>query len=151
MRRHNRIFNFHQLIKLLFTPKQLQVCAMENEALTKQRELTGSACVIHKGELFRHDQYPKGRLSNPHSTLLNQFDECVVQRRELNRLQHKVSEYLTYKMFKNPNDKVWKYIPDSVHSWLGAEYKGKVSDDIPDWFTQLCAELLLLRMIYAND
>lgn len=151
MKRRSNTPHFHQLIKLLFTPKQLQVCAMVNEVLTKQRELTGSAYVIHKGELFRHDQYPKDCLSISHSTLLSQFDDCVAQTKELNRLQQKVSEYLAYKMYKHPNDKLWKYIPASVHSWLGAEYKGKVSDDIPDWFTQLCAELLLLRMIYAND
>lgn len=151
MKRRSNTPHFHQLIKLLFTPKQLQVCAMVNEALTKQRKLTGSAYVIHKGEILRHEQYPKDHLSNPHSTLLSQFDDCVAQHRELNKLEHKVSEYLAYKMYKHPNDKLWKYIPASVHSWLGAEYKGKVSDDIPDWFTQLCAELLLLRMIYAND
>lgn len=150
MKRRSSI-NIFNLVKRLFVPKWLQVRTLVDELLIKQRELTGSAYVIYKGELFRHEKYPKDHLSNPHSTLLSQFDECVVQRKELNKLQHKVSDYLAYKMFKNPNDKLWKYIPVSVHSWLGAEYKGKVSNDIPDWFTQLCAELLLLRMIYAND
>lgn len=151
MKRRSNTPHFHQLIKLLFTPKQLQITAQVNDVLIKQRKLTGSAYVIHKGIIYHHDQYPRDRLSTPHTSLISEFDECVVQTKELNKLQHKVSEYLAYKMFKNPNDKLWKYIPDSVHSWLGAEYKGKVSDDIPDWFTQLCAELLLLRMIYAND
>lgn len=150
MKRRSSI-NIFNLVKRLFVPKELQVKTLVVEVLVKQRELTGSACVIYKGELFRHEQYPKDRLGNPHSTLLSQFDECVAQTKELNKLQQRVSEYLSYSLFKHPTDNVWKYVPTSVHSWLGAEYKGKVSDDIPDWFTQLCAELLLLRMIYAND
>ena len=150
MRRRGRL-NLFNLIERLFIPKWLQVRTLVNDTLIKQRELTGSAHVIYKGELFCHRQYLMDRLSNPHSTLLNQFDDCVAQRKELDRLQQRVSEYLSYSLFKHPNDDVYKYIPVSAHSWLRVEYKGKVSDDIPDWFTQLCAELQLLRIIYAND
>lgn len=151
MKPSNRLFNFYLLIVKLFAPKQAQLSALINDTLIKQRALTGSACVIYRGELFRHEQYPKDRLSTPHETLIAQFDECVVQTRELSKLRYRVHEYLSYMLYKYPTDRVWKFIPESVHSWLEASYKGKVSDDIPDWFTQLCAELLLLRMIYAND
>lgn len=151
MRPHNRLFNFHLLIVKLFAPKQAQLSALINDTLIRQRNLTGSAYIIYKGEVFQHSDYPKDYLSVPHESLIAQFDECVVQIREFYKLRQRVHEYLSYMLYKYPAERVWKFIPESVHSWLEAEYKGKVSDDIPDWFNQLCAELLLLRIIYAND
>ena len=151
MRTSNRLFNFHFLVRELFAPKQAQLSALINDTLIKQRNLTGSAYTIYKGKVFQHSDYPKDHLSVPHESLITQFDECVVQTKELSKLRQRVQEYLSYSLYKYPNDRVWKFIPESVHSWLEAPYKGKVSDDIPDWFNQLCAELLLLRIIYANN
>lgn len=151
MRPSNRLFNFHLLIVKLLAPKQAQLSALINDTLIKQRDLTGSAYTIYKGKVFQHINYPKDRLSMPHESLLAQFDECVIQTRELSKLRQRVHEYLSYMLYKYPTDRIWKFIPESVHSWLEASYKGEVSDDIPDWFNQLCAELLLLRIIYAND
>ena len=151
MRPSNRLFNFHFLITKLFAPKQAQLSALINDTLIKQRNLTGSAYTIYKREVFQHSDYPKDHLSVPHESLITQFDECVVQTRELSKLRQRVQEYLSYALYKHPTDRVWKFIPEFVHSWLEAPYNGKVSDDIPDWFTQLCKELLLLRIIYAND
>ena len=151
MRPSNRLFNFYFLITKLLAPKQAQLSALINDTLIKQRALTGSAYTIYKSEIFQHVDYPKDRLNIPHESLITQFDECVIQTRELNKLRQRVHEYLSYMLCKYPTDRVWKFIPESVHSWLEASYKDKVSDDIPDWFNQLCAELLLLRIIYADN
>ena len=107
MRPSNRLFNFHLLITKLLAPKQAQLSALINDTLIKQRDLTGSAYTIYKGEVFQHDDYPKDRLSIPHESLITQFDECAVQTRELSKLRHRVHEYLSYTLYKYATDRVW--------------------------------------------
>lgn len=149
--KYRRSSDIFKVITDLFVPKAKQVDALIHEVLLKQKQLTGSARIIHKGQLLNHPSYPKDPIGNAHPSLKPKFDDCIVQVKQLQKLKQQVTEYLIHKQHEYPKQPLWKFMPSSIHSWFDIDFRGKVADDIPQWLDQLCAELCLLRMIYAND